>query len=137
MIKYIFISWINGYKNIFNYQGRERRSAFGWFLLTNLLIIILLIKTNINSGHQETEEYATIKLYFLFSYLFITFLAMIAYNVRRFHDANKSGLFCLFYLLSMPITVIVSIFLSPHFGDNIYGSDPKKPIIINKQLIVN
>lgn len=53
MLKYIFISWLNGYKNIFNYQGRERRSAFGWFLLTNLLIFILLIKVYID---QDAEQ---------------------------------------------------------------------------------
>lgn len=134
MLKYIFISWLNGYKNIFNYQGRERRSAFGWFLLTNLLIFILLIKVYID---QDAEQYTTIKLCLLISYLFITFFAMIAYNVRRFHDANQSGLCCLFYLLSVPITVIVSVFLSPHYGYNIYGPDPKKPIIVNKQLIIN
>lgn len=136
MIKYAFNSWLNGYKRVFCYSGRERRSAFGLFIIIQFLLFIALI-TILQNSHNQTDTMVICKLLLLSFYIISSFFTTLAYNVRRLHDANLSGWFCLLYLGFMVLTIIVSIFLTPTNTYNRYGADPRITVSKKENLIVN
>lgn len=132
MIQYAFNSWLNGYKKMFCYSGRERRSAFGCFLIIQFILFIILGMICTRIFPQIPGFNDTISDTIAVIYCLISFMTILPYNIRRLHDAGLSGWLCLFYLGFAAIVIIVSIFLPPTTGDNQYGPSPKK----TKNLIV-
>ncbi|NRB10322.1 MAG: DUF805 domain-containing protein [Rickettsiaceae bacterium] len=101
-------------KNAFNFKDRASRSDFGWVLLHNIGIFLLI---------------STALLIFPFTlillplYIFL-YLVYIGVMIRRLHDNNHSG-----WLLLLNFIPIISIIFVLHLffssgdeGDNHFGS---------------
>lgn len=119
MLVKAFNSWINGYKQIFCYSGRSTRSEFGFFLLIQFVFMIA-ISVIIANLFGSSANFLAILI------VLLNFLTTLSYNVRRLHDGNFTGWFCLFYLVFAPILIIASLAIPPTVGENKYGADPRQ-----------
>lgn len=120
-MSYAINAWLNGYRKIFCYSGRERRRDFGFFLLIQLVIcfVAAVVANGLFGGSGTVAEI----LAYVFVLLF--FLTTISYNVRRMHDAGQSGWWCLGWLVLGAAFIGVSLVMKPVAGDNKYGADPR------------
>ncbi len=84
----IFSTYIDGWKNSFNFNGKTKRVDFWYFLGVDFLIISLFI---IIGG-----EFAN---YSIFPFIVLGFLARLAIVIRRLRDAGKSLLWLFIILL--------------------------------------
>lgn len=99
------------------FSGRARRSEYWFFFLFNIIISIALM---------VADEF--LKTGFLDSlYSLAVLIPSIAVAVRRMHDVNKSGWFCL-----IPIYNLILACTEGTHGPNDYGSDPKRPDILDE-----
>lgn len=128
MIKYAFNSWLNGYKKICCYYGRERRSAFGCFLLIQFIVFIIFGVVSSRLTQVIPGFSGQINDFIAMVFCFVSFLTILSYNIRRLHDANLSGWICLLYLGFATIVIIVSICIPSTVGMNKYGADPRVKI---------
>jgi uncharacterized membrane protein YhaH (DUF805 family) len=94
------------------FNGRARRSEYWYFVLFNIIISIVL---NLSAVALRIPVLGTI-------YSLAVLVPGIAVAVRRMHDVNKSGWYCL-----IPIYNLVLACTEGTSGTNEYGSDPKKP----------
>lgn len=119
MLEKAINSWINGYKLIFCYSGRSTRSEFGFFLLIQFvfMIVISAIFSNLFGSAANFLAYLLVLLHIL---------TTLSYNVRRLHDGNFTGWYCLLYLVFAPILIIASLAIPPTVGENKYGADPRQ-----------
>jgi uncharacterized membrane protein YhaH (DUF805 family) len=94
------------------FSGRARRSEYWYFTLFNILISVVLMLLG-----------AAMRIPVLDSlYSLVVLIPSIAVAVRRMHDVNKSGWYCL-----IPIYNLVLACTDGTVGENQYGSDPKRP----------
>ncbi|AOI69177.1 DUF805 domain-containing protein [Burkholderia ubonensis] len=116
-------AWLNGYRRMLSFRGRERRRDFLCFLLGHyplFYLLITLIKYRLSAD-------ATLTSFLLFCAGLASLCATLAYNVRRLHDSNRSGLLCIgYFLFAAPIVILVSLWLAPRNTDNRYGLDPRR-----------
>ncbi len=107
-------------KNLTNFSGRASRSEFWWWYLCILIInIIVSIIINAASGSNGMNTGLAIVLWII---SLILFLATLAVAVRRLHDTNRSGWWCLLYLLCCIGPIILIIFWAmPSTGPNAHG----------------
>jgi uncharacterized membrane protein YhaH (DUF805 family) len=108
------------FKNYANFEGRARRSEYWYFVLCNVLVIIILAML---SGLSKSG-YGFI---FVIAYIFGMLLPWIAVTVRRLHDSGKSGgyFFVRFIPLIGGIWSLVLMCTDSEYGKNIYGYNPK------------
>jgi uncharacterized membrane protein YhaH (DUF805 family) len=99
-------------KKYVDFNGRARRSEYWYFLLFNMIIAILLV----------TVGMAMNSLFLYTIYILGVLLPGIAVAIRRMHDVNKSGWYCL-----IPIYSLILACTPGTIGSNEYGSDPKQP----------
>ena len=103
--------YLSALQNFGDFNGRARRSEYWYFALFNMLASIVV-------GMLA----AAIEMPMLYVIFVIAMIVPgIAVTVRRMHDANKSGWFCLIPLYNFILTVTEGT-----RGDNEYGSDPKE-----------
>ena len=115
--------FIYAIKNIFNYQGRARRSEYGWFQLVNYLLQMAfmlafwLIVASAAAGsaalggNQETMlmgvgVVAIVVYVLLLLYQIVIFLVSLSVTARRLHDLGWSGWWQL-VLFVLPLIIIV------------------------------
>lgn len=104
--------YVKAFKNFANFEGRASRKEYWMFFLFNLII---------SYGLQILG--VAMKMSFLsilgIIYSFVALLPSIAVAIRRMHDVDKSGWFCLipFYNLILAATAGTP-------GPNQYGQDP-------------
>lgn len=94
------------------FTGRARRQEFWWFVLTNLIIVLVL------SWIWE----------FLSSlYSLAVLLPAIGVGVRRLHDTGKTGWWLLLHFIPLIGTIVLIIFFAQDSaeGSNEYGPNPK------------
>ncbi|KVH06467.1 MULTISPECIES: DUF805 domain-containing protein [Burkholderia] len=119
-------AWLNGYRRMLSFRGRERRRDFLCFLLGHYPLFYLLI-TLIKWSHTRLSADATLTSFLLFCAGLASLCATLAYNVRRLHDSNRSGLLCIgYFLFAAPIVILVSLWLAPRNAGNQYGPDPRR-----------
>jgi uncharacterized membrane protein YhaH (DUF805 family) len=94
------------------FEGRARRKEYWYFVLFSTLISVLIGLVGRSNGYNS----------FQLIYSLAVFLPSIAVAVRRMHDVNKSGWFCL-----IPIYNLILCCTPGTEGPNKYGSDPKRP----------
>ena len=105
--------WLKCWQNFANFDGRARRSEYWYFVLMNMIVQygggFLLGMISASLGAMFTGIYALAAL-----------IPSIAAIIRRMHDTNKSGWYCLipFYNLILACT-------EGDAGSNNYGNDPK------------
>lgn len=87
------------------FNGRARRSEYWYFFLFNVIISVVLNVVNPLLGSL---------------YSLVVLIPGIAVAVRRMHDVNKSGWYCL-----IPIYNLVLACTEGTGGTNEYGHDPK------------
>lgn len=92
------------------FTGRARRSELWWFILINFIICVVL---NIIGGMIGTTIITNL-------YSLAVLLPSIGVWIRRMHDINKCGWFCL-----IPIYNIILGATAGDQGENKYGPDPK------------
>ena len=115
--------FIYAIKNIFNYQGRARRSEYGWFQLVNyvlqmaFMLAFWLIVAGAAAGsaalggNEETMiigvGVVTIVIYvLLLLYQIVIFLVSLSVTARRLHDLGWSGWWQL-VLFVLPLIIMV------------------------------
>ena len=98
-----------------DFSGRAPRSEFWWFYLSIFLgsIVISFIAGMIGALIQSPF----FSIIILVIYILATTLPLIAANVRRNHDSDKSGWFLLVPLYNLYLLVVPG---SP--GDNRFGA---------------
>jgi uncharacterized membrane protein YhaH (DUF805 family) len=99
------------------FNGRARRKEYWFFSLFSFLISIGLAIIDDSFGANSYERYGPLQTL----YSFAIFLPALGVTIRRMHDADKSGWFCL-----IPIYNIILLFTEGTRGPNRFGPDPKQ-----------
>ena len=99
------------------FNGRARRSEYWYFTLFSIIISIAL---KISDSWLNTQFLESI-------YSFAVLVPGIAVAVRRMHDVNKSGWYCL-----IPIYNLILACTNGTEGPNEYGRDPKRPELFDE-----
>ena len=106
-----------------SFDGRISRKTF-WIAQLCVLIPVGIIGAiiDISMGYEEVDQVGPGTF---FSLLFI--LPILAINIKRLHDRNKSGWFLLINLVPVlgPIWFFIEAAVLPGTdGPNLYGEDP-------------
>lgn len=112
------------------FSGRSRRKEYWWFVLFNVIIVIVLsglsrigAGTNSNSVSPISTVFSCISgLYGL-----AVLLPTLGVVVRRLHDIGKSGWWILIGLIPLvgEIWLLILMLTDSQPGDNQYGPNPK------------
>ena len=108
-------------KKYVDFNGRARRSEYWYFVLFNIIFAFAFSFIDVALG--------TVFLYPIYA-LFV-FIPGIAVLVRRMHDVDKSGWYCL-----IPIYNLVLACTEGTPGGNQYGPDPKRPELMDEIDII-
>lgn len=118
------------YKRYFDFAGRSRRKEFWMFYLFFIIVYVvcfMLMSTGMPSVDPVTGEMSggggllsSIGSLLLGVFALGSFIPMIACQIRRMHDQDRSGWWVL-----CPILNIVFLFIEGTRGDNRFGPDPK------------
>jgi uncharacterized membrane protein YhaH (DUF805 family) len=111
-----------------DFNGRARRSEYWYFYLAYLLLIFTVSAISEFQASQVGQPGA---LSFLAGLVvFGTFLPMLAVQVRRLHDIDKSGWNILWFIIPLVglILTIVWYCRPGTVGDNRFGPDPLAPV---------
>ncbi|WMD22504.1 DUF805 domain-containing protein [Achromobacter seleniivolatilans] len=112
-------SWLDGYRKIFDYQGRATRREFGSFLVIQfvLFFVVAIISSRLFGGSSFMST-------IIATVVVVASLAtMLPYNVRRLHDAGQSGWACLAYIGFAPVIIGVSLAMVTKEKNNKYVVD--------------
>ena len=104
------------------FQGRARRKEYWMFFLFNLLISIGLGIVDAFAGTTADGVGVLGALYALG-----VLLPSIAVSIRRLHDTDRSGWWCLIGFVPIIGTIVLLVFfvLDGTPGDNRFGPNPK------------
>ncbi len=104
-------------KKYATFSGRARRKEYWYFTLFSVLISVVLSLSKINL--LDTL------------YSMAVLVPTIAVGVRRMHDINKSGWYCL-----IPIYNLILACRKGTEGPNEYGNDPKLEELLEEVQII-
>jgi uncharacterized membrane protein YhaH (DUF805 family) len=110
--------YIKGLKNYAVFTGRASRQEYWMFVLFNIIISVGLtfLGTMLNSV-TKTDQTILSNVYSL-----AVLVPGIAVAIRRMHDTNRSGWWCI-----VPIMGLIYAIEAGQPGPNKYGNDPKAP----------
>lgn len=93
---------MRGFKGIFDFEGRARRSEYWWYALVVYLILcllligvtlyIVLVSGNYIKGHDHVGEFSWLDTLLMFDAAFLPYALCFAIQVRRLHDVGRSAL---------------------------------------------
>jgi len=112
-------------KKYADFSGRARRREYWLFLLFNILISVVLTVIDFMIGtYSNTLGIGALGcIYFL-----AVLIPSIAVAVRRLHDTDRSGWWCLLFLIPIIGHIVLLIFMiidgTP--GPNRFGPSPKE-----------
>ena len=117
-----------------DFSGRSRRLEYWMFTLFLIMVfgagigLLLAVGATENGGTPGTMPVATVSLLIVLVLLYLAVLIpIIAVQVRRFHDQDKSGWFVLLSFIPYVGGIIMLVFMcidgTP--GPNRFGPDPK------------
>ncbi len=119
-------TYIQTWKNSFNYSDRSSRREFWIFGLLNIVISVILcvplvLSVDTVTGEMNPSGFLPYLVFFVAS-----ILPSIALYARRFHDFGKSGFLQL--LMMVPLVGLIVFFvlgiIKGDESDNTYGSAP-------------
>jgi uncharacterized membrane protein YhaH (DUF805 family) len=115
--------YLLGWKRAFDTRGRSRRKEFGYFILVNYTLLVVLFGLHVAFENSMGNVFAVAVGIFILA-IIVPKLTLI---VRRLHDIGVSGWFCL--LVFVPFVNIV-LLASCLIGDgkpgtNKWGVNPK------------
>lgn len=111
------------------FTGRSSRKEFWMFQLVYVALFVVgsvLIGGTMDS-YGEFSPFGNVVLGLIILALLGLFVPLLAVEVRRFHDQNRSGWFVLLNLIPYVgvIIVFVMMLLEGTQGDNRFGPDPR------------
>lgn len=93
---------MRGFKGIFDFEGRARRSEYWWYALVIYLILclslmgvtlyIVSVSGNYVKGHDHAVEFSWLDTLLMFGAAFLPYALCYAIQVRRLHDVGRSAL---------------------------------------------
>jgi len=104
-----------------DFNGRARRSEYWFFVLFNILIVMLI-------GIIDSLLFVRFLGFPVLTlvYFFAQIVPGLAVAIRRLHDTNRSGWWLLLgFVPVVGLAVLVFMFLDGTPGMNQYGSNPK------------
>ena len=105
------------------FEGRARRKEYWIFALISSLILIFLSLVDEMTGWKVWDGEGVLGLIYSVAVL----VPSLAVLVRRLHDTDRSGWWCLILLIPLIGLIVVFVFLvsNGNEGDNRFGPDPK------------
>lgn len=105
------------------FEGRARRKEYWIFALISSLILIFLSLIDEMTGWKVWDDEGVLSLLYSIAVL----VPSLAVMVRRLHDTDRSGWWCLILLIPLIGLIVVFVFLvsNGNEGDNRFGPDPK------------
>lgn len=121
------------FRRYFDFSGRSRRMEYWMFVLFNLFVFVAIMALDAAMGGDgkvagdSTANAGASSLLLL--YPLAIAIPMLAVQVRRFHDQDKSGWHVLLVLLPYVGSMVMVYFMIQKGteGDNSYGPDPLQP----------
>ncbi len=118
-----------------DFSGRARRSEYWYSYLIyqiftfTYLVFTLAFSEGFSASEKSQIALANILLFFLALFVLGTFLPMLAVQIRRLHDIDKSGWNILWFNIPLvgSILMIVWYCRPGTVGDNRFGPDPLAP----------
>lgn len=104
-------------KNYTGFSGRARRKEYWMFTLINLIAVTIMGVVDSMIFGQPSVLYAI--------YLLATFLPTLAVTMRRLHDTNRTGWWCLAALIPLVGFVVLVFLCLDSKEDNSHGVNPK------------
>jgi uncharacterized membrane protein YhaH (DUF805 family) len=107
------------------FSGRARRKEYWFFVLFSIVISMVLVIIDKNTGSFNAES----GFGFLSGiYGLAVLIPTIAVSVRRLHDTERSGWWLLICLIPLIGTIVIIVFmvLDSKPGENQYGANPKE-----------
>jgi uncharacterized membrane protein YhaH (DUF805 family) len=105
--------WLAGWQKFADFNGRSRRSEYWYFVLMNMIV-------QYGGGFLIGSVSAGAGIGFTLIYSLAALIPTIAAIVRRMHDTDNSGWFCL-----IPLYNLILACTDGTKGDNRFGADPK------------
>jgi uncharacterized membrane protein YhaH (DUF805 family)/uncharacterized membrane protein YeaQ/YmgE (transglycosylase-associated protein family) len=107
------------------FGGRARRKEYWYFVLFNIIIIIVLTFIDVMTGTYNQQ--ANIGL-LSGIYILVVLIPGIGVAVRRLHDTDRSGWWLLIGLIPLIGGIVLLVFMLQDSkpGANQYGSNPKE-----------
>ena len=125
------------YRRYFDFSGRSRRKEYWMFTLLVVLVYILCFALIAAGGGLSMSPTGGTQLggmgmlgaIVLGIFVLGSIIPMLAVQVRRFHDQDKSGWFVLLGFIPYigGLVVLVFMCLDGTKGPNRFGDDPKDP----------
>lgn len=116
-------------KRYAQFTGRASRKEFWMFQLVYVALIIVTVTIAGMDQDEYGESGAVARMAFIWLILGLLGLVvpLIAVQVRRFHDQDRSGWFALLNLIPYvgPLIVFAMMLIDGVPGDNRFGPDPK------------
>ena len=106
------------------FGGRARRKEYWYFVLFNIIISIVLVFIDVETGSFSAE----VGLGLLSGiYLLAVLIPSVAVTVRRLHDTDHSGWWFLISLIPIIGAIVLFVFTvqDSNAGENKYGPSPK------------
>ena len=105
----------HGYGNYFNFNGYTERSTYWWWVLANILILVILsfadiffVNPALNLGYDDNSRPLSMV------YSIIILIPNIPIGVRRLHDSARSGWWILIGLVPIIGTLgLIYFFVQP------------------------
>jgi len=109
-----------------DFSSRSRRSEYWYFVLFNLLAVIVLAMIG---GITSEASDSSIGLIPFFIYYLAALVPSLAVSVRRLHDTSRSGWWLLISLVPLVGSIVLLVFYceDSHPGTNNWGPNPKDP----------
>lgn len=117
-------------KRYADFTGRSSRREFWMFLLgVNIVNLVwIIIAAASTDAYGDTNAMGKLAFAFLALTMLGSIVPLLAVQVRRFHDQDKSGWFAALNLIPYVGFIIVLAFMliEGTSGDNRFGSDPRQ-----------
>lgn len=109
-----------------DFSSRSRRSEYWYFVLFNLLAVMVLAMIG---GMTSEASDSSIGLIPFVIYYLAALIPSLAVSVRRLHDTSRSGWWLLISLVPLVGSIVLLVFYceDSHPGTNNWGPNPKDP----------
>ena len=116
------------FRRCLDFSGRSRRKEFWLFTLFTTLIALIWVLAVVGITGSPSTGASELAEKGIAVWIVVIILPAIAVQVRRFHDLDKSGWFCLIGMIPSIGALIILFYMSREGmrADNRFGPDPKE-----------